>query len=188
MHFLYRTERASMLPAGPPAGCPEETNVNIQQLIRSEEQEILDEAATAVRWLAHYRRDAGRIPERLATLCHLLVGAVERRDLAELLEHARGVAEERRAAGYGLREVQLAFAALEEAIWHRASTRLPEAERVWGLSLVDTAMAHARVALERAFSELEPEAAEVAQDLTPVFRGAEAAGRTRAAEEMVYPV
>lgn len=162
--------------------------MTIHDILRDDAREILEEAATAVRWLSHYRRDVRRVPERLATLYRLVAGAVGSRDLGALLRHARDVAAERRAAGYGLGEVEQAFAALEEAIWHRARTALAPAEQVWGLSLVGTAMAHARIALQAAYAEREDAGNGRSIDLTPIFRGAEAAAGAAAPEERVHPV
>jgi hypothetical protein len=162
--------------------------MTIHDILRGDEAAILAEAATAVRWLAHYRQDGGRAAERLGALLRLVQEAVQSRDLEGLLVHARRVAADRRAAGYGVAEVERAFDALEEAIWHRARAGLSPAEQVWGLSLVGTAMAHARIALRTAFAALEPDAMGPALDLSRIFRNAEAARGAPAPEELVHPV
>jgi hypothetical protein len=161
--------------------------MDILGLMRDDEGAILGEALPAVAWLEHYGRDGEeRARERLEVLHRLVVRAIRERDLEELLAHARRIARERHAAGYDRAEVQRAFTALEEAIWHRARTRLPAAERAWGLGLVGTALAHAKDALAAAFAELGPAAQPAYIDLTPIFRGA--GGRGRPAEDFVYPV
>ena len=161
--------------------------MDIVELLQVERDGILAEACDAVTWLEHYGRDGeARALERLDALHRLVVRAVRDRDLAELIDHARRVARERHAGGYERAEVERAFSALEEAVWHRARTRLPAAERAWGLGLVGTALGHARAAVAEAFAELGPAASPGHVDLTPIFRGA--GGRSRPAEDLVYPV
>jgi hypothetical protein len=163
--------------------------MTICDLLRDDEAEILEEASPAVGWLEHYRRDGREATRRRLGALHRLVReAVRERDLEALLAHARDIAAERHGSGYGLREVERAFSALEEAIWHRALTRLPPEERAWGLGLVATALAHARAALVAAFERLGPAGLSPALDLTAVFRGAEPAPWRGAPEDLVHPV
>lgn len=161
--------------------------MDIAQLLRNEERAIIDEALPAVGWLEHHGRDREGTRERLEVLCRLVEEAVRTRDLEKLLGHARGVAADRYAAGYEEGEVRSAFSALEEAIWHRAFGWLPPSEWTWGLSLVGTALQHAREALSRAFASARGIRSPFL-DVTPVFRGAEAAVRSRPVEELVHPV
>jgi hypothetical protein len=160
--------------------------MDILDLLRDDEAAILAEAVPAVAWLEHYGRDGGeKARERLVALHRLVESAIRDRDLEGLLAHARCIAEERHAAGYDRAEVQAAFSALEEAIWHRALVRLPPQERTWALGLVGTALAHAKGALSHAFEALG-HGAPAFVDLTPIFRGADA--RSRPAEDFVHPV
>lgn len=161
----------------------------IEDLLREDEPAILEEARTRVARLEHYQRD-GDAPtrERLAALYRRLARALRTRDLDELLSHAERVARERCAAGFGLAEVHAAFSALEEAIWRRASDRLPLDEQAWGLALVTTALAHAKEALGRAYLAAAPSGHTPSVDLTPVFRRTRRAAPERRAEEFVYPV
>lgn len=163
--------------------------LTIDHLLREDEPAILEEARTRVARLEHYRRD-GDAPtrERLAALFRRLARAVRTRDLDELLSHAERVARERCAAGFGLAELHAAFSALEEAIWTRASARLPLDEQAWGLALVTTALAHAKEALGRAYLAAAPSGHAPSVDLTPVFRRTRRAAPERRAEEFVYPV
>lgn len=158
------------------------------ELLRDEEKAIIDQALPSVGWLEHYGRDgAERTRDRLVALHRLVEEAVRTRDLGALLAHVRGVALDRHAAGYGQDEVRAAFSALEQAIWQLASARLPADERGWGLSLVGTALGHARSALSRTF-----DAARGARppfvDMTSLFRGVESFGPPRQQEDLVHPV
>ncbi len=166
-----------------------ETTTSIDDQLRDEEPAILAEARTRVAQLEHYRRDgAERARERLQALYRRLVRALRTRDLDELLAHAERVARERCAAGFDLAEIHAAFSALEEAIWRRASDRLPLDEQAWGLALVTTALAHAKEALGHAFLACAPSGHKPSVDLTPVFRRSRRAAPDRRAEDFVDPV
>jgi hypothetical protein len=163
--------------------------MDIVELLKSEEEAIVAEALAAVSWLEHYERDGEEITrERLRALCRLVGQAILTQDLAELLSHAETIARERHAAGYGRAEVMGAFSYVEEAIWHQALNGLPLKERTWGVSLVGTSLTHAREALARAFREVGAGARPSFVDLSPLFRGTEAAGRNQFREDLVQPV
>jgi hypothetical protein len=158
----------------------------IQELLRAERAEILEEAAGAVARLEHYRRDGeGATRRRLEALYGEVAGAVERRDLGGLTAHAAAVARERWEAGYDHLELLSAFTALEAAIHRRTAERLPPGERPLGLGLVGTAFAHGKRSLGRAFGALGPSPA---QDLTAFFTGPYCDVDGRAAAESVHPV
>jgi hypothetical protein len=162
--------------------------VDILELLTEEEDAIVAEALTAVSWLEHYERDGEDLTrERLRALCRLVAGAIRTQDLQGLLAHAGRIARERHAAGYDRAEVVDAFSAVEQAIWHRTLTTMPVADRTWALSLVGTALGHAKEALARAFLEAGNGAIPSFLDLSPLFRGA--GGATRGYDEdLVHPV
>jgi hypothetical protein len=102
------------------------------------------------------------------------------RDLKALRMYAAKIARERSDAGFEISEVEAAFSALEDAIWHDALARLPHYDQAWGLGLACTALAHGRAALGSGF---EPDAARAAApslDLTPLFRGVSTQGTSTA--------
>src|SRR5512137_1893877 len=106
--------------------------MDVVEMLREDEDAILDEAVPAVTWLRHYGAAGEETArDRLRELYRLVEGAVRDRDLDALLAHARRVARERFEAGYDRAEVVAAFSALEEAIWHQALRRLPAGERTW---------------------------------------------------------
>jgi hypothetical protein len=163
--------------------------MDVLELMKAEEEATLAEAVRAVAWLEHYERDGEDLARaRLGALYRLVEDAVRTRDLQALVAHAGRIASERHAAGYRRVEVLSAFAALEEAIWHRVLLSVPAEERTWAEGLVGTALAQAREALEEAFAGLarSPQAGFV--DLSPLFRGARVRGTDRPGEDMVHPV
>lgn len=162
--------------------------MNVVEMLQVEEDAIVAEALTAVGWLPHYDRDGADVTrERLRSLCRLVAGAIRSQDLGALVSHARRIARERHEAGYDRAEVTNAFSAVEEAIWHRALASLPADQQTWALSLVGTALQHAREALGRAFAEAAGSGAPAFVDLSPLFRGAPGR-RDRFREDLVHPV
>jgi nucleoid-associated protein YgaU len=163
--------------------------MDLVEMLREDEDAILEEAVPAVTWLRHYGAEGEETArERLQALYRLVERAVADRDLDELLAHARRVARERFEAGYDRAEVVAAFSALEEAIWHQALSRLPEGERTWALGLVGTALSHAKEALVRAFAALAQGGQAPYVDMSRIFRGADTGRRDRFREDLVYPV
>jgi hypothetical protein len=159
---------------------------SIDELLRDDERAILTEAASSLARLEHYRRDGeAAARRRIEALYRHLARAVSARELDDLLAHAARIARERYEAGFELREVEAAFATLEDAISRRAVGCLPACELAWGIGLVATALAHARAELGRTFASLAPAARPGTVDLTAVFQRTE---RARPAEEFVYPV
>lgn len=155
----------------------------IEDLLRTERLEILEEAARAVARLEHYRRDGERTTrERLDALYGEIEAAVEQRSLAGIVRHSAAVARDRQQAGFDFLELLTAFSALEAAIHRRTVAKLPAQERALGLGLVGTAFAHGKRSLGQAYAA----ASAIAPDLTPLFTGAycDADGRS----EAVYPV
>lgn len=163
--------------------------MDMEELLRQEEPAILDEAGRAIARIERYRRDGEQaVRRRVKALYRQVVRAVRTRDLDELLAHVRAVARERFEAGYLLDELQTAFSTLEEAIRREALARLPASELAWGLGLTDTALAHAKLALGRAFTSPAPRADAPSVDLTALFRRSDPGFEGRTATDLVYPV
>lgn len=159
----------------------------IEDMLRSDRREILEEAARAVTGLEHYGRDGAQVTlRRLEALYGEVEAAVARRNLTGIVSHALTIARERWEHGFDYVELLSAFTALEAAIHRRTVEELPPDERALGLGLVGTAFAHARRSLGRAFSDLA--AGAPALDLTPMFTGAYCDADGRAAGEAVHPV
>lgn len=131
----------------PPAATKGWRAVSIVELLRSEEEAILDEALPEVGWLGEDgERDGGQTRARLASLHRLVEEAARSGDGERLTALARRLETQGREAG----EIRSAFAALEEAIWHHAFAWMPPSEWAGGLRPVATALDRARDALSRA--------------------------------------
>jgi hypothetical protein len=155
----------------------------IEDLLRAERLEILEEAARGVARLERYRLDGERTTrERLEALYVQVEAAVERRSLSGIVSYSATVARERHEAGFDFLDLLTAFSVLEGAIHRRTIASLPPEERALGLGLVGTAFAHGKRSLGQAYAA----ATGPALDLTPLFTGAycDADGRCDA----VHPV
>jgi hypothetical protein len=161
--------------------------MNIEELLSEEERAIVDEAFQATMEVARYRRDGTPVTRRrVEALYRQLAEAVRARDLTGLLAYVRQIARERSEAGFELADVQAAFSALEDAIWHRAVSRLPAYDVPFGSGIVCTALAHGRDTLSHEFDASAPHVPAPYPDLTPFFRGTESALAPCPAEEMVF--
>jgi hypothetical protein len=161
--------------------------MNIEELLSEEERAIVDEAFQATMEVARYRRDGTPVTRRrVEALYRQLAEAVRARDLTGLLAYVRQIARERSEAGFELADVQAAFSALEDAIWHRAVSRLPAYDVPFGSGIVCTALAHGRDTLSHEFDAAAPHVPAPYPDLTPFFRGTESALAPCPAEEMVF--
>jgi RsbRD-like negative regulator of sigma factor len=161
--------------------------MNIEDLLGAEERAIVDEAFQATLENARYRKDG--TPEtrrRIEALYRQLATAVRSRDVTALNDHVRRIAHERSAAGFALSDVATAFSALEEAIWHRAVSRLPAYDLPFGHGMVATALAHGRETLSHEFDAAAPHVAAPFPDCTPFFRGTEADLAPCPDEELVF--
>jgi hypothetical protein len=148
--------------------------MNIEDLLSEQEPVIVEEAVRATAEIGPYRRDgAVERRRRIGALHRRLTEAVTARDLTGLLAYVRQIASERSAAGFELSDVQAAFTALEDAIWHRAVTRLPSYDVLFGEGMVCTALAHGRDTLRRAFDSAAPHVRAPCPDLTSLFKGTE---------------
>lgn len=163
--------------------------MNIEELLGEQERAIVDEAYQATLEIARYRRDGTPATRRrVEALYRQLTAAVCSRDVTALNAYARQIARERSEAGFELSDVEAAFSALEDAIWHRAISRLPAYDLPFGHGMVCTALAHGRETLAHEFDASAPHVPAPYPDLTPFFRGAESVLAPCPAEEMVFNV
>jgi hypothetical protein len=161
--------------------------MNIEDLLGAEERAIVDEAFQATLEIARYRRDGTPVTRRrIEALYRQLATAVRARDVTALNAYVRQIARERSQAGFELSDVDAAFSALEDAIWHRAVSRLPAYDLPFGHGMVSTALAHGRDTLSHEFDSSAPHAPAPYPDLTPFFRGTESVLAPCPAEEMVF--
>ncbi len=109
--------------------------------------------------------------ERLGALFDALVASLEQHDLGPALERARTVAAERFEAGFSIAEVQVAFNALEEAVWLAALERLPPAEFAQAIGPISTVAGAAKDALARSYVELAAQRHAPAIDASALLAG-----------------
>lgn len=147
--------------------------------LTQEGEAIVDEAGAAL-GRAHSRHydSAGEreVHHRLETLFDHLASAIRDRDVTQLVDHARRIAEDRFNAGYDLGEVQTAFNALEEATWTRAVAVLNPADLAQTLGLVTTALGAGKDALARRYVSLASNTHAPSLDLRSLFGGTDQPG------------
>ncbi|MGD2123557.1 MAG: hypothetical protein PVJ76_17515 [Gemmatimonadota bacterium] len=122
--------------------------------------------------LAHYRALG---PEETKTLVEALYDTTRRAVLTRtadaLLDHADRIAEDRFTSGFDLFEVQIAFNALEEAIWREVLDRLPPDEQPEALGLISTGLGIGKDALARGFLARANKYRSPSVDLRALFQG-----------------
>lgn len=148
--------------------------MTLDELLQQRRAAILAQAEEALgrSAQAHYAA-AGReiTARRLATLYDLQAAAIRARDLAAVVRYAEELAVERYTAGYDLLEVQIAFNALEEAIWQEILAALPPEQLGEALGLVSTVHGAGKDALGRAYVALAAESKPPTLDLSALFAG-----------------
>ncbi len=96
--------------------------MNIVDLLKKKSEEILDEATEHLqqRRMAHYElRDAVWIRRKVNALFEVVLQTLQTGRNSAISKYATMIAAERFSSGFGLREVEVAFNALEECIWTR---------------------------------------------------------------------
>lgn len=148
----------------------------VSVFLDAERSEIVD-AAVAQLGRAHARHyeAAGELEQRrrIEALFDDVRNAVARRQLGSILEGARSIARERYSAGYDLSEVQTAFNALEESVWHATFLHAQPAQYSEILGLTTTVLGAAKDALAREYVSLATRSQAPSLDVTALFAGTE---------------
>jgi hypothetical protein len=148
--------------------------MDLYQFLHDRTQEIVTQAEEAVRsaHLKTYDREGPEtIHQRLKALFVLTTRAIKEKNLGPMAAHADTIAHERFAAGYDLWEVQTAFNALEEVIWHRILRDLPPGDYAEALGLVSTVLGAGKDTLARRYVSLASKTKATSLDLRPLFTG-----------------
>jgi hypothetical protein len=125
------------------------------ELLEAGRNEILTGAAATAGRTPHYAAAGeAETTARLDVLFDLLVDAVDRFDVTDVLVYARRVAAARFAAGYDLAEVQVAINALEEAMWRRIFAAASPDELGESLRLVSTVLGAVKDVLAQTYVSL----------------------------------
>ena len=150
--------------------------MTVVELLDRDSRELIDRSVEAVSraHLSHYEAQGeGELRRRVTALYELLRTCLARNDAMPMIEHARRIAEERFAAGFGLEEVQTALNVIEETVWTRVIASMPPGEFARAIGLVSTVLGMGKDALARAYVSLATHAHAPSLDLRGLFRGAE---------------
>ncbi len=142
--------------------------------LRQHSEAVVAEATAAVgrAHLAHYEASGQEATRsRLRRLLELVIQCIGERTLAPVETWADGLARERFAGGFDLREVQTAFNVLEESLWKRVVDQMPRADLPEALGLVSTVLGAGKDHLARTYVSLAAERQVPSLDLGALFRG-----------------
>ena len=99
--------------------------------------------------------------------------AVRDRDLSPVVGFADRVAEDRFVGGFDVSEVQIAFNALEAALWRRVVADCDTDDLAYSIGLVSTVFGQAKDAMARRYVSLATRRRVPSLDLSVLFRGAD---------------
>lgn len=148
--------------------------MNLDDLLTVKKDEIVAQAAAAVQRaeLQHYEQAGQSLTaERLQTLYELMSRCIRERDLGPIVRYAETLAEERHAAGYDLLEVQVAFNALEEALWQQILAEMAPESQGEALGLTSTVHGAGKDALARKYVALAGQPRPPSLNLGALFAG-----------------
>jgi hypothetical protein len=144
-------------------------------VLSTAEDDVLQEASGALRrsHLTHYEATGSEESYlRLKDLFALVLECLRQRALIAISQYAQRIAQERFHAGFGIAEVQTAFNALEEAIWHVVIPGLPTQDLVESAGLIGTILGAGKDTLAREWVSLATSERVPSLDLTELFEGA----------------
>lgn len=148
--------------------------MNLQELLQTQENSIIDEATDALERsrLKHYAA-AGEAwnRERLTDLFRLSRDCVTSRNLVPLINHMEAIAQERFAAGFDIHEVQTAVNVLEESVWRHISQSLEAGAQAEAFGLIGTALGAGKDSLARAYVSLASQSKAPSLNLSALFAG-----------------
>lgn len=146
----------------------------VAQVLVSNQSAIIAEASrTLERWhLPNYDPlEETEVAGRLRQLLRIVLSSLACRSAEPMVEYAARIAEERRRCGFGLRELQGAFGALQEAIWGHLLSDLPPERRGEGIAVVDAVVGAGKDALAAAFATTATGYERRSVDVVRLFRG-----------------
>jgi len=149
--------------------------MDLDALLLTVEEGVLDEAYSALQrsQVTHYELAGEALTrQRLAELFHLVVGAIGTRQLGDLSQHVEQIAVERFNHGFDIYEVQVAFNALEEAMWRRVVAASPPDELAEAIGLLSTVLGFGKDVLTRTYVSLASKQHVASLDLSELFGGA----------------
>jgi hypothetical protein len=149
--------------------------MELEALLSEAETEVLDAAYASLHGshVTHYEV-AGEAFTRqaLADLFRLVVSAIQTRNLASISTYADGIAVARFNDGYDISEVQMAFNALEDAMWRRVVSAEPPSDLAEAIGLLSTVLGYGKDAVARKYLSLACKRHIPSLDLSALFAGA----------------
>jgi hypothetical protein len=131
--------------------------VELSELFRSWQEDLVDEALTELRHarLQHYIADGEEITrKRVTEFIERAMECFSSRRAEPMVEHAAHIARERHAAGYDLFEVQTAINVIEEALWKRILSSVDSDELAHALGMVNAIFGMSKDVLARTYVSL----------------------------------
>lgn len=149
--------------------------MDLNDLLLEAEPGVLDEAYSALHraHVTHYEL-AGEAFTRqaLADLFRLVVDAIRDRDLAAVSVYSERIAADRFNHGYDISEVQMAFNALEDAMWRCVVSAAPPGDLAEAIGLLSTVLGYGKDSLARKYLSLACQRHVPSLDLSALFAGA----------------
>jgi hypothetical protein len=149
--------------------------MELETLLSEAETEVLDAAYSSLHGshVTHYEL-AGEAFTRqaLTDLFRLVVTTIRTRDLAAISGYADGIAVARFNDGYDISEVQMAFNALEDAMWRRVVSVEPPGDLAEAIGLLSTVLGYGKDAVARKYLSLACKRHIPSLDLSALFAGA----------------
>jgi hypothetical protein len=149
--------------------------MDLDALLMEAESGVLDEAYSALHrsHVTHYELAGEKFTRQaLADLFGLVVTAIRTRDLAAMSAYSEGIAVERFNDGYDISEVQMAFNALEEAMWRRVVSAEPPDDLAEAIGLLSTVLGYGKDTVARRYLSLASRRHVPSLDLSALFAGA----------------
>ena len=149
--------------------------MELEALLLEAETEVLDAAYTSLHGshVTHYELAGEAFTRKALTdLFRLVVTAIQTRDLSAISAYADGIAVARFSDGYDISEVQMAFNALEDAMWRRVVSAEPPSDLAEAIGLLSTVLGYGKDAVARKYLSLACKRHIPSLDLSALFAGA----------------
>lgn len=148
--------------------------MDLATLLLQSQSSILEDSHAALESShVHHYEAAGQefTRQRLEDLFTLVVSAIRDRDLAQVSVFSRRIAEERFNQGFDIGEVQAAFNALEQSMWHQVVTSTAPEDLAEATGLLSTVLGFGKDVVARSYVELASKRHVRSLDLTAMFAG-----------------
>lgn len=149
--------------------------MELEALLLEAESDVLDAAYTSLHGshVTHYELAGEAFTRKALTdLFRLVVTAIQTRDLSGISAYADAVAVARFNDGYDISEVQMAFNALEDAMWRRVVSAEPPSDLAEAIGLLSTVLGYGKDAVARKYLSLACKRHIPSLDLSALFGGA----------------